>query len=316
MSGEFWVQGADGEEYGPVPLETVAEWVREGRVTPATLVRTAALRPIAARLVPALRSAFAHLPPAPTAPSAGGPASAAAAPAAQLDGALAPLETARIPPQFDAVASFQEAFRLLKGEDYLLLSVQLLIMFLIQMIPYIGGCIFLVIGGPLWIGFWRSLLGRLDGRRVEVGALFSGFDRFGDAFLLQLVTSLVVAVPIVVLMVPVMMLAPRSDPGPVLVVVGLIAVVVAISISILFLFALPELASSTGNFWEAMKRSVSLGSGHRGGILLLLVMSVPVSLVGMLACCVGLLPAMTLIYTAMGVAYRSLDRKIDVSVFA
>ena len=32
MSGEYWVMGTDGREYGPVGLDIVARWVREGRV--------------------------------------------------------------------------------------------------------------------------------------------------------------------------------------------------------------------------------------------------------------------------------------------
>lgn len=37
---DYWIKGEDGEEYGPVPLEELAEWVEENRAGIDTPVRT------------------------------------------------------------------------------------------------------------------------------------------------------------------------------------------------------------------------------------------------------------------------------------
>src|SRR5580765_2602987 len=70
MSEQFWVTGADGKEYGPVPLETLTRWIREGRIVATSTVRTETSPKSEARLRPELAAFFASVAAPP--PGAGG----------------------------------------------------------------------------------------------------------------------------------------------------------------------------------------------------------------------------------------------------
>ena len=63
----------------------------------------------------------------------------------------------------------------------------------IMMLASIGGILGIVrfiVGGPVKLGYCRFLLKMHDGEDAQVGDLFSRFDRFGDGFCLELLTSL------------------------------------------------------------------------------------------------------------------------------
>ena len=63
----------------------------------------------------------------------------------------------------------------------------------IMMLASIGGILGIVrfiVGGPVKLGYCRFLLKMQDGEDAQVGDLFSRFDRFGDGFCLELLTSL------------------------------------------------------------------------------------------------------------------------------
>jgi len=75
--GMYKIIGADGKEYGPIPLEILRRWIIEGRADARTRVRaegTAEWRPLGE--VPELSALLAGAP-APEAPSAGLPGAAA-----------------------------------------------------------------------------------------------------------------------------------------------------------------------------------------------------------------------------------------------
>ena len=63
----------------------------------------------------------------------------------------------------------------------------------IMMLASIGGILGIVrvvVGGPVKLGYCRFLLKMHDGKEAEVRDVFSRFDRFGDGFCLELLTSL------------------------------------------------------------------------------------------------------------------------------
>ena len=63
----------------------------------------------------------------------------------------------------------------------------------IMMLASIGGILGIVrfiVGGPVKLGYCRFLRKMQDGEDAQVGDLFSRFDRFGDGFCLELLTSL------------------------------------------------------------------------------------------------------------------------------
>ena len=65
----------------------------------------------------------------------------------------------------------------------------------IMMLASVGGILGIVrfiVGGPVKLGYCRFLLKMHDGEDAQVGDLFSRFDRFGDGFVLSLLTGIYV----------------------------------------------------------------------------------------------------------------------------
>jgi uncharacterized membrane protein len=66
---------------------------------------------------------------------------------------------------------------------------------LLMVITSIGGILSIVrffLGGPVKLGYCRFLLKMHDGEDAQVNDLFSRFDRFGDGFVLSLLTGIYV----------------------------------------------------------------------------------------------------------------------------
>jgi uncharacterized membrane protein len=275
MSEQFWVTGADGKEYGPVPLETLTRWIREGRIVANSTVRTETSPKSEARLRPELAAFFASVP-AP--PGAGAPGGAPPTPAVPL------------PAEFRVWEFIGTAWSLVIPH-WLPLVVMFLILIIIGCVPnialphYGGTCLQFLVGGAISIGLWRAILGMIDGRPPEVGMMFEGFNRYGDGFLAYLVQFILVCLGLICLIVPGVILA------------------------LMWIFTYAVLAESPVGFWEAMHQSAVLTEGYRWRLFLLVLACVLVFLLGLIAACVGILVALPVNMTAFGLAYRFLQAK-------
>lgn len=270
MSEQFWVTGADGKEYGPVPLETLTRWIREGRIVATSTVRTETSPKSEARLRPELAAFFASAPAPP--PGAGAPGAAAPAPAVPL------------PAEFRVWDFIGGAWSLVKPH-WLTLAGMFFIQFAIGCVPYLGPCAQFIIGGAIAVGIWRAILGMIDGRPPRVGMMFEGFDRFGDGFLAYLVRSVLVGLGTLCLIVP------------------------GVILSLMWSFTFPVLAESQVGFWEAMHQSAVLTEGYRWRLFLLALACVLVCFLGVIAACVGILVALPVSMTSFGLAYRFLQAR-------
>lgn len=183
MADQYWIVGPDGREFGPVPIETVARWIEEGRVVPSSRVRVNDGEPAEAHAVPELMRLF---PTDPFAAPAGAP---------PLPGAAA------IPTEFRAWGFIEHAWGIVK-EDWLPFAAMIFIMTAISLVPKVGWVVSFFIQGAIMIGIWRAVLGRIDGRKPTVGMMFEGFDRFLDAFVGALVIGVVCTIGYVFLIVP------------------------------------------------------------------------------------------------------------------
>lgn len=280
MSEQYWVTGSDGREYGPVGIDVLGRWVREGRIVAGTPVRKGQEPAGEARSLPELAGLFA---------TAGGPPAAAAppAPGAALPGSAAPPGSTGIPgPPVDLRVwdLIGRAWDLVKPH-WLPLSAMIFIQTAIGCVPYLGPCVQFIIGGAIAVGIWRAILGLIDGRRPSVGMMFEGFDRFGDAFLAYLVRSILVVIGFALLIVP------------------------GIILSIMWAFTFPVIGESRLGFWEAMRRSAVLTEGYRWRLFLLALACVPVLALGLIAFCVGIFVAIPVCMTAFGLAYRYLQAR-------
>jgi hypothetical protein len=270
MSEQFWVTGADGKEYGPVPLETLTRWIREGRIVATSTVRTETSPKIEARLRPEMAAFFASAPASPIGSGAAGGAP--------------PTPAVPLPAEFRVWEFIGAAWSLVQPY-WLPLAAMYFIQFAIGCVPYIGWCAQFIIGGAVLVGIWRAILGTIDGRPPSVGMMFEGFDRFGDGFLAYLVQFVLVLLGFLCLIVP------------------------GVILSLMWAFTFPMLAESQVGFWEAMHQSAVLTEGYRWRLFLLALACVLILLLGLIAACIGIFVAMPVVATAFGLAYRFLQAK-------
>jgi len=266
MAEEYWITGVDGKEYGPASLAIMAEWIREHRIVASSSVRKGQGPWTEARRIPELAGYFGIKPV--TAPPPGG---TAAAPVV-------------LPAEFRVWDFIGQSWDLVK-RNWAPLGAMFFLQMAIGAVPYLGPCVQFIIGGAIMVGIWRAILGMIDGRPPEIGMMFEGFDRFGDAFLGMLIRSILIFLGLLALIVP------------------------GIILSIMWAFTFPVLGETHLGFWEAMRRSAILTEGYRWQIFLLALAGIPVILLGLLALCVGVFVAEAVMFTAFGLAYRFLQQR-------
>jgi uncharacterized membrane protein len=260
---QFFVVPNDGKQYGPVDLPGLLEWIREGRVLKATLVRKGTSDPVAAETLPELAVAFAPAPPMAVPPF---------------------VTTVPLPAEFKSWDFIGQAWELVKPH-WLPLAAMFFIMTGVGAVPYLGACVFLVVGGAIYVGISRAILGLLAGKPPTVGMMFEGFDRFGQAFLAMLVTS-------------------------VLIVIGtLFCIVPGIILMIMWMFVYLVMAETNLDFWPAMEASAKLTAGYRWELFCLVLACFVLAVLGLLACFVGIFVAEPVIFTAIALAYRFLQAR-------
>jgi len=271
---QYFVVAADGKEYGPADLETLRQWVREGRVVKATHIKKGSGGTTFAGKLPELLDLFPPREPA---------ADASAPPALPSTPAVA------LPAEFRVWEFIGAGWNLVKPH-WLVLGAMFLIQGLIGGVPnffvhYSGSVLQFIIGGPILVGIWRALLGVVAGRKPDIAMMFQGFDRFLDAFLANLVIGILTMLGFVCLIVP------------------------GIILAVMWLFAMPVIAETGLGFWEAMSESVRLTEGYRWRLFLLLLACILVAILGALVCCVGVFIALAVDFMALALAYRFLQAR-------
>lgn len=265
---QYFVVSSDGKEYGPVDLTGLIEWLRQGRVLRGTLIRKGSAEPVAAETLPELAAAFAPAPPTAVPPY---------------------VTTTPLPAEFRSWEFIGQAWELVKPH-WLPLAVIFVIMAAIGGLPGLlhrsaAPLLFFVIGGALYVGIARAILGLIGGKPPTVGMMFGGFDRFGQAFLATLVMGVLICLGTILCIVPGVILA------------------------IMWLFVYFVMAETDLDFWPAMEASAKLTAGYRWELFCLLLACLVVGLLGVLACVVGVFIAYPVIYTAVALAYRFLQGK-------
>ncbi|HKB08099.1 MAG TPA: DUF975 family protein [Candidatus Polarisedimenticolia bacterium] len=272
---QYFVVAADGKEYGPADLETLRQWVREGRVVHGTHIKKAGAGVAYAGKMPELADLF---PPKDMTASAPGQPP----PTQPLPSAVS------LPAEFRVWEFIGMAWDIMKPHWLILFA-----MFFIQAlifggpnvaVPFSGNCIQFVIGGAIMVGIWRTVLGMIGGRKPDIVMMFQGFDRFGDAFLAYLIST-------------------------VLIVLGLCLIVPGIILAIMWIFTYAVIGETSLGFWEAMRESARLTEGYRWRLFLLCLAFIPILLLGLLAFCLGVFVAVPVCVTALGLAYRFLQAK-------
>jgi hypothetical protein len=318
----YRILGSDGNEYGPVSVEQLGQWVRERRVNGETRVQGPDGTWRLLREVPELAGLLQ--PSAPVQPSAPEPPSLAA-PGAE------PFVRSEFDGDYDlnlgdclssAWTTLWAKLDVIFGPTVLYVLIILAIGFS-SGLPYIGPMFTLanlVIGGPLVAGIQVVYLRAIRGEKPTLGSLFDGFgQRFVHLFLGSLAVGILSSLPLLPgLVLSVVSLGmgfftgllqgsvtwPAIGillPGISLFVLG---IPIAIYLGLIWMFTLPLILDQRMGFWEAMKRSSRQVRRHGWSCLALLIVLGILNFAGFLCCLVGEIVTWPLSMLASMVAYE------------
>ena len=192
----------------------------------------------------------------------------------------------------------REAFNRVKGQYGLFLGITLVGMLLGGMAP-LG-----VLLGPMMCGIFLCYRTQALGQPVSFDLLFKGFDHFMESF----ITALLMIAASFVLILPVMLfffagifatvLGGAADhhaaqglaafSGCFLIAIGVVLVMVgSMFIQLFFLFSFPLIMDRGLKGMEAVQLSFKAAKANLGGLLLLGLLNLLLSLAGLLCCYVG-----------------------------
>lgn len=308
----YRILGGDGKEYGPVSVETLRQWVREGRANAQTQVRVegaTAWQPLGA--VPELSELFAAIS---NVPPAIGALPAGAAPGEMYQGDY----------ELDITGCIGRAWSLLSANFWLMVggcAIYLLIVGGLSgfaQIPFIGilfSLLSLVITGPLVGGVYLFILRVIRKQPAEIGDVFNGFrDNFGQlilAYLIPVLISGAVAIPGAIAMtIPIVIMAQNEVASAGLITVAafgfVLMLIPLLYLSMCWLFTIPLVAERRLDFWSAMKASRRQVGRHWWTLFGLVIVIGLINIFGLLLCCVGTFVTMPLVFAALMIAYETL----------
>ncbi len=254
----FKIIGGDGQQYGPVTVEQLREWIAAGRADAQTQVQREGepdWRPLSS--FPEFAQALAaKSPPAPL------PLARPTPPPPGPD----PVELANQILARDYAVNvghcFGRAWDLLISDFWPILGVSSLMILLIAVstAAHVG----LVIDGPLVGGLYWYYLKRIRGHPAQLNDAFAGFQlAFLQLFLGLLVSGLLVGLGFLACVLP------------------------GIYLAVAWHLTLPIIIDQRLDFWAAMEVSRKVLTRHWWSVFLLALVALMINLAGVLLCCVG-----------------------------
>jgi uncharacterized membrane protein len=318
----YFIIGGDDKEYGPVTDADVRLWIAEGRLNAQSLAKGEG---------DAEFRALAQF-----------PEFAASLAGASAPATIAPIQPAtdfvERDYELDIAGCFSRGWELVKN-NLGLLFVGTLIYFLIEgavgglaSIPLIGPLFSIanfICSGPLMGGVFYLFIRVNRGERAEVGDIFSGFRRaFGQLFLGVLVQGLLVGlcmIPFVIMLVvkliPLLPHFKHYQPGTPLdaetiagikslvfttLPVAFICAIPATYLSVSWKFTLPLIVDKQMDFGAAMKASWKMVNKHWWLVFGLSILIQVLNVLGLCACCVGVLLSVPIGFAALMIAYETI----------
>ena len=161
------------------------------------------------------------------------------------------------------------------------------------------------------MGLFRVYIDVLNGRKADVARMMTQFSKIGRYFLQQAAVFLIIGLPVILYLgVLIVVSAALSGisfddlnhlerdlrPGAIaLLIFGSLALIpVLIYVALPLQFATMELVYGDSSPLESIRRAYQLANGHRLSIFGYAFIAGVVAMVGVLACCVGLIPALAL----------------------
>jgi len=270
----YKIIGADGREYGPVTADQLRQWIRDGRANAQTKVqaesatewKTLAEIP---EFAGALGSATPTIPPVVNAVNA-------EALAAQILAGDYRIEIGRC---------ISRGWALVKSDFWLLIGASFIGGLIASgcCIPYLGILIALIIGGPMMGGVYALYLKKIRGQPAVLGDAFVGFSTaFVPLMLAKLVSGVLTGFGCLLCLLP------------------------GIYLAVSWMFALPLVIDKKIDFWQAMELSRKVISKHWWTMLGFLIVCALVTLLGLLALCVGVFVASAVAQAALMYAYEDI----------
>ena len=204
------------------------------------------------------------------------------------------------------VEVYKEAWEIIKDQYGLILAITIVGLL-------IGGVVPIVLIGPMMCGIYLCLFQKMQGKQVEFGELFKGFEYF----LPSLILSIIIMVPVLIMVfgmyVPMIAMAfagPRMSGDELFAfIAGTVAVefvfaLFMVCLHTLLMFAFPLLVDKKLPAIQAIKLSAKAVWKNMGGVVGLFLVGFAVGIVGYLMLCIGIYLVIPLIITAQLVAYR------------
>jgi hypothetical protein len=215
------------------------------------------------------------------------------------------------------VECMKEGWELIKNEYWLFFAITLVGLL-------IGGAIPVVLVGPMLCGIYFCFLQKFDGRKVEFGDLFKGFDYFLPALIATLVlVGFIFVASIVFIVIPSFVLfavagATGGKGGQMIAMVSfiiffllmLIFAVIAACIHALIVFTHLLIVDRQLSGWDAIRLSARAARHNLGGVVGFIALQILLSIAGMLALIIGAYLVLPIIYAGTTVMYRKVFPQI------
>lgn len=221
----------------------------------------------------------------------------------------------------DATGCVSNAWNLIKPNYWMFFGISLLTYVLIACIP----CFNVFLMGPVMGGFYYTTLKAMRNEPIEFGMMFKGFERFVPLMVVGLIQS----VPSIIyqgfdISIRVGNVGVESilggttrngevDPALifasgyfiVILVIAVVLMIFSIVWGISFAFAIPiAVENESLSPIDALKLSARASWSNVGGIIILAILSLLISLAGVLALCIGVFFVLPIVWVAWVFAYR------------
>lgn len=204
------------------------------------------------------------------------------------------------------VEVYKEAWELIKDQYWIIFAVVLVGLL-------IGGAVPIVLVGPMVCGIYLVLFNKFEGKEVDFGLLFKGFDYFLPSLILAVIVTvptLIMVFAIYIPMVGIAMAGPRMGETELIafiavtIVIELIFAVILVCIHTLLMFAFPLIVDKKLPVLQAMKTSARAVWANMGGVVGMFAVGFVVCIVGYMLLCVGIYLVIPLVIAANALAYR------------
>jgi hypothetical protein len=204
------------------------------------------------------------------------------------------------------VEVYKEAWEIIKDQYWLILGITVVGML-------IGGAVPIVLIGPMMCGIYLCLFQKMQGKQVEFGELFKGFEYFLPSLILSVIIMVPVLIMIFGMYVPMIAMAiagPRMSGDELFafiaatIAVEFVFAIFTVCLHTLLMFAFPLLVDKKLPAVQAIKLSARAVWKNMSGVVGLFLVGFVVGIVGYLMLCIGIYLVLPLIITAQLVAYR------------